>query len=304
MGARGETGRPPRYSARFDKVPEDTPVSCFVACLEGELGLQPGRSSTRRLHGLIGSLARWAVAEGIPLDVEHVFDPEVIERFCEEALANFRSRATYRSLLRNAARTLTDDAGWAPLPAPMAWRSVVPPYTNEEVTLLTKDAAGQPTKSRRHAARALLVLGLGAGLDGRWVARVTAADVCRHDGGVTVRVENPQARVVVVLAEWEDDVWELAESAHDEFLVGGKSDSKNRTSSLTEKLFVPTGHPRLVPARLRSTWLVSHLDAGIRLPELCLAAGIKGATVFTDLLEYLQPLEPDQAAAALRRAPV
>jgi hypothetical protein len=109
------------------------------------------------------------------------------------------------------------------------------------------------------------------------------------------------ARNVVVLADWEGAVQELAFTSCDEFLVGGRSLSKNRTGHLVGDLFVPTGHPRLAPARLRSTWLLGHLDAGTRLPELCKAAGIKGATVLSDLLGYLYAVDDERAHAMLRR---
>ena len=66
------------------------------------------------------------------------------------------------------------------------------------------------------------------------------------------------------------------------------------------KLIVPTGHPKLAPARLRSTWLVTHLRAGTRLPELCRAAGLQGATVLSDLLEQVDPLDIDTARTMLR----
>ena len=72
--------------------------------------------------------------------------------------------------------------------------------------------------------------------------------------------------------DWEDELIELVARAGDEFLVGGYSTSTRRTGHLTERQLLPTGHPRLVPARLRSTWLLTHLRAGTRLPELCRAA--------------------------------
>ena len=63
---------------------------------------------------------------------------------------------------------------------------------------------------------------------------------------------------------------------------------------------VPTGHPRLAPARLRSTWLLTHLIAGTRLPELCRAAGLQGVTVLSDLLDLVKPLSAEAARAMLR----
>jgi hypothetical protein len=91
------------------------------------------------------------------------------------------------------------------------------------------------------AARALLAFGAGAGLDGRWVAKVAAGDVCA--GG----------DVVPVLAAWEDEVVDLAEAADaGEFLVGGTSVARNRAGALAASPVVAHGHPRFSASRGRS----------------------------------------------------
>jgi hypothetical protein len=182
----------------------------------------------------------------------------------------------------------------------VARRQVAPPYTADEVLLLRADALDQPTAPRRRAARAFLALGLGTGLDGRWATKVSAGDVTQSSPGVFVRVGEPSARFVVALAEWEGELAELRATAGDEFLVGGKSTSTRRTGHLTDALVVPTGHPRLAPARLRSTWHVTHLRAGTRLPELCRAAGLQGVTVLSDLLEAVEPLAESAATGMMR----
>ena len=105
---------------------------------------------------------------------------------------------------------------------------------------------------------------------------------------------------MVVAAGWEDAVLDLAATAGAEFLVGGRSPSRNRTSNLAWSLVVPTGHPRLSPARLRTTWLLEHLERGTRLPELCIAAGLEGATVLWDLLPWVSPLPEGVAESMLR----
>jgi hypothetical protein len=107
---------------------------------------------------------------------------------------------------------------------------------------------------------------------------------------VIVRVGEPHPRSVVALATWEDSLMALAATAGPDFLVGGRSSSNHRTGHLVERLIVPTGHPPLSPARLRSTWLLWHLESGTRLPELCQAAGLRGTGVFGELLKYAEPL--------------
>jgi hypothetical protein len=256
----------------------------------------------RRTRRLLHRLATWATGEGLALDRELILDPDTVERFVASGLARDRSRATYRAVLRRVAPGLTKHAPWEPRAPVVARRQVAAPYSPEDVQLLRVDARLQPTPARRRAARALLALGLGVGLDGRWVTRVGARDVTRTGSGVEVRVGAPCARTVVCLASWEGEVLELAETAGDEFLVGGRSTSTRRTGHLTESLLVPTGHPRLAPARLRSTWLLTHLVIGTRLPELCRAAGLQGVTVLSDLLDHVEPLDDGSVAAMLRGA--
>jgi hypothetical protein len=281
----------------------DTPVESFVRAMAGELGLDGDTPADYRTRRQLLRLSLWATGEGLALDREVILDPSTVERFAEVALASDRSRATYRAVLRRVGPLLTMRAPWEPRPASLARRQVSPPYTAQEVLLLRKDAFGQPTAARRTAARALLALGLGTGLDGRWVTRVAARDVYVSASAVMVEVGEPMPRRVVARADWEEELVALTENAGDQFLVGGYSTSTRRTGHLTERLVAPTGHPRLAPARLRSTWLFTHLRAGTRLPELCRAAGLEGVTVLSDLLELVDPLDEASALAMLRGTP-
>lgn len=302
-GKRGPTTPNSRLTGSnpFDEGDDlDTPVESFVRAMAVELGLDDDTPTDYRTRRQLLRLSLWATGEGFALDREVILDPSTVERFAEVALASDRSRATYRAVLRRVGPLLTKRAPWEPRPASLARRQVAPPYTGPEVHLLRQDALVQPTGARRRAARAFLALGLGTGLDGRWVTRVAAHHVTASASGVVVEVGEPAARRVVARAEWEDELIGLAASAGNEFLVGGCSTSTRRTGHLTERLVVPTGHPRLAPARLRSTWLVAHLQAGTRLPELCRAAGLEGVTVLSDLLEFVEPLDDASAVAMLR----
>ncbi|HLI72634.1 MAG TPA: hypothetical protein VKU86_02055 [Acidimicrobiales bacterium] len=297
-------GSDPKRGRASTNVPADqpgppTPVEWFVAEMIADLGLG-GRSVDERCRRILFRLVRWATSEGLPLDRESILDPATVERFCQVALAGDRSRATFRSDLRRMGPLLTRVAPWEPRPAPMAVRKVAPPYTDAEVRHLRADVAHQPTPARRRGARALVALGLGAGLDGRWVGRVEASDVGRRRGVVEVRVGPPAPRSVVVESEWEEEILELAATAGTQFLIGGHSQNKNRVSTLAKRFVRPTDHPRLSTPRLRSTWLLGHLARGTRLPELCQAAGFDGFTVLSDLLSFVPPLGRSEADTMLR----
>ena len=245
-------------------------------------------------------MAAWCVEQGISLDPESVLDPETVERFVHQGVADTPSRATYRSVLRRIGPELTATAPWEARPAALARRHVAPPYSDGELAGLRAAAGMQATAGRVRAARTLLALGAGAGLDGRWVAKVSAADVIARDGSVRVRVGEPSPRFVPVLVDWEREVFDLARTAEACFLVGGRSTAKNRAGSLAASLEVGHGCPRFSASRLRSTWLVHHLRLGTRLPELTRAAGLAGITVVSDLLEHVVPIGEDEAAEMLR----
>jgi hypothetical protein len=91
------------------------------------------------------------------------------------------------------------------------------------------------------------------------------------------------------------------QTAGSSYLIGGRSEARNRVADLASASSErPAGHPRLSAARLRSTWLLSHLEAGTRLPELCRAAGLQGFEVLSDLLPLVAPLGRAEADAELR----
>jgi hypothetical protein len=261
-----------------------------------------GWPSTTRSLRVLSQLANWAVENGLALDPEVLLDPDTVERFVTEGLNRDTSRATYRAVLRRIGPLVTRKAPWEPRPAALARRHVARPYTSAEMECLSVDALRQSTHARTRAARALLALGAGAGLDGRWATRVEADDIAVDGSVVMVEVGEPSARAVPVLAAWESEVLQLASSGRDEYLVGGYSTSRNRANALAARLVVPPGHPRLSAARLRSTWLLWHLDAGTRLPELAAAAGLQGITVLSDLLPEV-PLIGEREAKDLLRGP-
>src|SRR5579871_238611 len=309
MGKRTEARRQAR-------APEDWIASYLPATIERErwLAVRPfvvecgerlelgDGPAARRVVLAIGRLSVWTVAEGLELDPEIVFDPDTVERFIAVGIPCVpqRSRATYRAVLRRVGPLLTKRAPWDAKPPSVARRQVAVPFTSDELAGLKADARTQPTPGRERAARALLALGAGAGLDGRWSTRVAREHIEVRDGGVLVEVGEPAARVVPVLAEWEDEVLDLAATAGAEFLVGGRSRSRNRASNLAASIVVSHGHPTLSAARLRSTWLVAHLAMGTRLPELARAAGLQGVTVLSDLLAYVPALGDAEAVSMLR----
>lgn len=278
----------------------DTGLRAFVIEQIKQLD-PPGIARGKKCALQLAKLGLWCIEQGIELDVEKVLDPDTVERYCTYALAGNGRAGDYRSMLRSLGMQLTTKAPWQPSPAPLKQRTVAPPYDQRTIDRFRRDAAAQSTELRRRTFTAVLALGLGAGLDGRWIHLIHGGDVDTIGHVTVIEVPEPAPRIVPVLAEWSDTVLELAETAGDELLMGGKS-NRNLIHRRLSILDLGKDTPRPNCASLRSTWLASHLERGTRLVELAAAAGVQGITTFSDLLSYIPPLAADEAHQMLRGA--
>lgn len=256
-----------------------------------------GQAQKRALE--LAQIGYWCLKQGMDLDVEDVLDPDTVERYCLVGLKGDPSAGDYRSRLRRLGRALTIRAPWEPAPEPLKRRSLAPPYMPVEVGRLKRDADRQATELRERAFQVLLALGLGAGLDGRWTGQVRGSDVRASSGVILIDVPDPCARPVPVLAEWEDEVSRLAIQAGPGLLLGGEP-NKNLVSNRINQLELGKDSPALASNRLRSTWLLAHIELGTRLPELAAAAGMQGVTALSDLLPLATLLGDPAAWRALR----
>jgi hypothetical protein len=176
---------------------------------------------------------------------------------------------------------------------PLAAASPEMPYSPSQVQQLRSWARSQRAHMRG-SAQALLVLGLGAGLPTRDLARVRAVDVV--DGGAVIRVSGSRARDVPIAGEWVDDAAEVAKSVPD------SSASLFRPGAAWQKNLVTVFVARTIgdgirpsTRRMRATWLVERLTEGMPMQELLSAAGLVS---MRGLVRYEQFLPSPQAARA------
>lgn len=268
-------------------------------------------STARRFARALAVLAAYVKGTGGTLSVREALDPRTINQFHDAEVARLKAKAktlepgarakaktraesrmaTFRSCLRRIGEALNPTAPWefAPL---RAYRHVKTPYTPEEIAQLEAQIPHM-APARGRCAEAFLVLGLGAGLDGRWAAKVTTEDVAEMSGGGFAVVV--AGRVVPVLAAYEARLEALlAQCAAGEFLIGGRARHADAANEAVTRLRLDARGPKLDLARLRSTWLVHHLTVGTRLPELMEAAGLETLTVLGDLVEFVAPMRPDR----------
>jgi len=252
----------------------------------------------------LSDFAAWAHEQGVPLALETLLYADVIERYIAVGMPGARdsTRATRRAILRRVARHCASPP--QELPLPIAYRRVRPPYSPEEVQGLLALASAQPTQSRRRTLRAILHLGLGCGIASRDLAWVRGQDVEQlPDGAVSVTVSGgTRPRNVVALRAHEGALLELTRITSSGLLIGGGvRGRRNVTRGPLDRVVGGEDLPRLETARLRSTWLLAHLQARTPLPALMAAAGLTTVRPLEDLLHHC-PADVAAARVALRTA--
>lgn len=253
----------------------------------------------------LAAFGAWLFAEGYTPDVELLADPELVERYTQVGMPgrSEATRATRRATLRRAAARIRPDSV-APLEA-IAYRRARAPYSRVEVARFFEVAAAQPTRARRKSLSAILVLGLGCGLHRQDLAWVRGVDVEPTAAGVQVTViGGPRPRVVIALDAYADQLARLSRAAANGLMIGGTTLGRvNVTAPTLDRMMTDRSVPRVVPSRLRATWLVTHLNLRTPYSVLLPAAGMTSSRTLDDLLPYSDPVPAGEAATLLRGLP-
>lgn len=235
----------------------------------------------------------WCVnVASVPMSRESVFRRDVIAAaIAVMPTTQSSTRGRRRSLLFRVSEALGVTVALPPLP-PLAAATPTAPYTGLEIEQINEWAYTQDSANQRHA-RALVALGLGAGLPTRNIARLRATDV--HRDGYELYVDGTTPRIVPVRDEWADELRELALLAYDRnapLYRPGVAWTKNIVTTFVARSRDAGIRPSA--QRMRSTWLVHHLATGMPMQDLLSAAGL----VSMDALVRYEQFLPPQARAA------
>lgn len=241
---------------------------------------------------------------GRALEHEDVFDHDLIAYYAIHALADYTqaSRATTRSTLFWFADHLVPPTSRVMTIQRMGRAQVSRPYSEAEITRMMRWATEQPTPYKRHACWTTLVFGLGAGLRTRELDQLRREDVVADEHGVLVHVRggsNP--RIVPMLADWEQHALVVAECV----APGAFIFKPERDGSRVKDIGFTLGHSVAKPdfavnmQRMRTTWQVRLLNAGVPVQVLAAAAGLTGVTGIERLFEFLDPVPEAEAREAI-----
>lgn len=204
------------------------------------------------------------------------------------------TRGRRRSLLFRVGEALDILPTLTPL-TPLSAATPTTPYSDSDIRTLRTWAHTQRSHEASRSARALVALGLGAGLPTRDIGTVTAACVSAHGDVICVG-----GRDIPVRPEWADEVADLAatSSSHDAWLFQPHiARSKNFVTLFVNRTIGAGLRPST--QRMRSTWLVQALAEGMPMQDLLSAAGLQSM----DALSRYQRFLPAPSAIAPQGSP-
>ncbi|NTW39863.1 MAG: hypothetical protein HGA44_08220 [Cellulomonadaceae bacterium] len=231
----------------------------------------------------------WALNQRIDPDLEVLYTEENVSRFTATGMGHLseHSRASYRSALRRIGRTVTKKALWAPDSARLRRKTMTNPYVWTDVIWLWDVARQQKSEVRRRAAVTATALAAGAGLQGPEYSTLHGSQIELVDGVAVVHVPGALARDVPVLPVFTDELMVLAARYPDRSMFSDRTPSRGWTAAVLAAVEIPSGAPKLMPRRMRITWMVHLLTMGVRISELKELAGVSRLSGWEDLAEFI-----------------
>lgn len=243
----------------------------------------PSPDEARRRMTIVAGLVAWGhVQAGYDLDRRVFFDLDVIAEWIDQECGQYsdKVRKMYRARLKAMAKLLNPDF---PEDAPeetsyaSAWSPN--PYSDAEMADLEGWARSQRTAGRRNKAQVLLALTRGAGLYSHEVVRLRISDIQIDEYGVLLHIRGDAPRDVPVSREWEQTLIGLVAAvrpiAPDAYAFSpGRT---NRKTTVIQNFVKSTNrNPGISPhpQRLRATWMVNLIKAGVPPAALAKAAGL------------------------------
>jgi integrase len=198
--------------------------------------------------------------------------------------------ATWRSHLRRIG-LLLGIAEWERVKDVRVRTTLPRPYSPDDVDRLLLAARSVPSRVVRPRVEAVTLACLAAGLSTPDLRTVGPDDVWRDpdDGTVLVRVGGDAPRVVVALDRYADDLLAARDRVNTRLLVGNNPARKSLVSQIVQAMRRVDGDDFSVQ-RLRSTWIVGHLEAGVPLPYLTIAAGLRKPEALLRYAAFAQPI--------------
>jgi integrase len=251
-------------------------IGTFVDDAVRDAAVASGRD-VRSLYPAAVPFVLWCWrTRGTPLERRRIFRRAPLEEFIHLGMTAYTrgSKATHRSALWLMLETLNPDESThrrRPIPRSQPTK----PYTANDIAALHSWAVTQGTARRQHDAVALLALGLGAGLATREILGVKVSDLELRGDKVFVIVWEGRSRVVPLLPTWQGPLARIHQDLNADdwlFRPGRQSATSGQISDFLQRARTQLD---VRPSRMRTTWLLEHLNAGTPPHELLRISGLR-----------------------------
>jgi hypothetical protein len=274
------------------------------------------QSEAGKYLAAVAYLAIWITDVAcLPLTRDVVFNGQTIDAYVAKALSDYtdiRRRLTRLRLLQVASELGQFDPARRDRPrqrlGPLTRELGFAPYTAAEIIRFRNQGATRSTAHRRHNWMVVLALAAGCALSCTDILHLLTTDIELNDSHITIHVRGPRARSVICGSEWEADIRALLKSplVGDHPLVIDYDDARGPGDPSTGRPKIASSFIRSFIARsaddpsaqfsverLRTTWIVRHLEAHTDPVALIAALGDKSFSGLTRLMSYVRV--PDEA---------
>ena len=226
-------------------------------------------------------------SRGTPLERPRIFRRAIVEEFVHLGMTAYTrgSRATHRATLSLMVEALNPSEA-------VRVRRAIPrsaptrPYTRDEVAALHSWAAAQGTPRRHRDAIALLALGLGAGLATREILGARVTDLDTRDDQMHVIVWESRPRVVPIRPDWQRPLRRIIGDLDPASLIFRPGRTGASPGQITDFLLRSRTELDVRPSRMRTTWLLEHLQAGTPPRELLRISGLKNLAALDKIAAF------------------
>jgi hypothetical protein len=239
---------------------------------------------------------------GHPLRREIVLDPRNIDDYIKRGypVAELSRKTSVRNYLHMLSAELGygDETRRRARPTKTVDRYA--PYTPREYTDFRLTGRTASTDRRQHIWSTVLAVGAGFGVTTPELFEIAPDDFVEDERGLVLHV---RGRTVICLPEWERDVAAvvarraLSDSLLSDFMPSDPATYLHNTLNYTANTF---SQNRYVVERLRTTWIVRHLEAGTPAQAIMRALGVSTTKPIERCLRYVEPLGDNDYYAALQ----
>ena len=274
-----------------------------------------GESARKSLSAIVYFVS-WAYGCGLVGAIEEFFTPENVETWREVAGRDARcgrgklspsSVSDHVSRLRRMGPRVTPEANWPPQVGRFEGgnkRHLRNPYSDREALELWRAVLTAPQGARRTAAEGFLGLGFGSGLLPQEFALITPSMVQKDHHGLWLEVPGKTARRIPVAEPWSGLLLRSAASRDPNEGLLNISGSPNGLARAVASLRLNATRSPLSPRRMRTTWMVHRLRAGVDPRLVRDWAGLQTLSSLPDLVSFMPEPCPDEALAGMRASVV